>query len=453
MQEIYRKFLSSRVLTSIFSSSIALKMTGGFLWLLAGIVPVRVASLIATVIVVRILGTSSYGEFCLARSTTGTFLVIATFGMGRASAKYIAEYLTRDLERVGNIVAANYLFTFITSGIVAFAFFWFAPFLCENVFEIPHLVNETRFCVILLITTTFVGVQSGVLAGFQAFRETSIAGAISGALSIPFFVLGAKYGGTLGALIGFSTNSFINALINNIYISKLLKSRNVPFKFWNCWKERGVLWNFCLPSTLFSLCTSCVTWGISVLIVRQPNGSGELGILDAMRQIQTSILYLPVLAMNVVVPVLSEINGRRDRTLFVKTARGVVIINLLFTLVVSIIAAIFSSWIINAFGRGFEQAFWTLYVVLITCVVMSVTNVYGSILTSLGALWIRFVLATLGGILSLIILCFCRNGLPASLNAAIAILSANILQCVGYVIFANRAVALRLKTDDDPLST
>ena len=424
--------LLSRVLTRARRSPLARQFVNGLLWLTLGAAPSRAAALLATVLVARILGRETYGELTLARSTVNAFVTVATFGMGRAAAKFVAELLVTDKERVGRIVGLNLASTLISSGLVAVLFFFFADYLCTTLISSPHLTFQVRLCAPLLILTALVGAQIGVLTGFQAYREIALGASISGFLMIPFYALGARYWGLTGATLGFTSGPLLNFLCNSFFLGHLFNARGVRRRFAGCWRETPVLWNFCLPSTLLSLVMSGATWLITICLAREPNGSSEVGIFDAARQIQTAILYLPTLAANIVVPMLSELNAMQDGARYRRTLRANLAINALFTGCLASIGIVGSRIIMSAFGDGFEVGADVLCVLALTSVVMSVANVYASALTALGALWSRFLYTVAWSALAILgTLAFSlyRHGAFA---VALAMLLAYVAQTLGF---------------------
>ncbi len=415
-------------------SPLASKMASGVFWLSVGSVPSRIVLLITTCLVVRILGRYTYGEFTLVRSTANAFITVASFGMGRTAAKYVSELLVTDRERAGRIVALNYAFTLISSVVVAVFFCISAPWMCNSLIESPHLVLQTRLSSILLILTAVAGAQTGVLTGFQSYKEIACSLTISGFVSAPFYLAGARFGGLTGAVVGVSAAPFFNCLCNNYFIRRLMRQRNMTCRFGECYREAGVLWNFCLPATLVSLLMSFATWGASVMLARQPDGTSELGVFDAARQIQTAVLYFPVLAANVVVPSLSELNALNDSVRYNKTVRFNVALNAAFTCVAVLFLAPFSSLIMGTFGEEFRPGAGTLVVLLATSVVMSVSNVYGSALTSLGALWTKFWLTIVWCSVVFGGLFLCRYRLPGSMGLATVMFCAYLIQTLGMKI-------------------
>ena len=165
------KFIIKTMFARLNGSRLASKMASGVFWLSVGSVPSRIAMLITTCMVVRILGQYTYGEFTLVRSTVNAFITVASFGMGRTSTKYVSELLVTDRDRVGRIIALNYVFTIFSSVAVAIVFCIAAPWMCDTLIEAPHLVLQTRLSSLLLILTALVGAQTGVLTGFQSYKE------------------------------------------------------------------------------------------------------------------------------------------------------------------------------------------------------------------------------------------------------------------------------------------
>ncbi len=436
----------TRSLARARRSPLARKFVNGLMWLTFGAAPSRAAALLATVLVARILGSETYGELTLARSTVNAFVTVATFGMGRAAAKFVAELLVTDKERVGRIIGLNLVSSLVTSALAAIFFFFFADYLCTSVISAPHLVFQVRLCAPLLVLTALVGAQVGVLTGFQAYREIALGASISGFLMIPFYALGARYGGLTGATLGFTTGTLWNFLCNSFYLGRLFRKHGVRGRFIGCWRETPVLWNFCLPSTLLSLLMSGATWVITICLAREPNGSSELGIFDAARQIQTAILYLPTLAANIVVPMLSELNASRDVLRYTKTLRVNIAMNACFTGALASLGIVCSRVIMRAFGAGFDGGADVLCALVATSVVMSVANVYASALTALGALWSRFfyTLAWSGtAILGTLAFSLVRSGAFA---VALAMLLAYVVQTIGFALRV-RAL-LRVRAED-----
>jgi O-antigen/teichoic acid export membrane protein len=98
----------------------------------------------------------------------------------------------------------------------------------------------------------------------------------------------------------------------------------------------------------------------------------------------------------------------------------------------------------GAFGSEFMSGSTTLAILLASTVLMSVSNVYGSALTSLGALWARFWLTVVWCVIVLGGLLLSAFWFPGSLGLAIAMLCAYLIQTLGMKI----CIMLHMKRTD-----
>ena len=388
---------ANRGFERLTSSRLASRFAGDFFWLTVASIAARVGALISVILVARILGNVVYGEFCLIRSTVNGFVVLASFGMGRTATKYVAELAATDKARVGRVIALNYVFSFVSSVIVAAFFCLLTPTLYREVPEASRLISQTRLSSILLILSAVVSAQAGVMSGFKAFRGLAVATAASGLGSIPFFVLGAYCGGLTGAILGFASGALLNYLINGCFIYFQLKKHGIRYRFDEFWQERSILWNFCLPQTLTSVTTGMAGTLATVVLATQENGIAEVAIFESARQIQTSVLYLPNIATQALLPTLTEFNALKEKARYVKTLKYNALINVLFSVVTALAASVLAPWAMRAFGEGFESGVSTLVLLLGVGVILSVCNVCASALTSLGAVWSGFYLNAIWG--------------------------------------------------------
>lgn len=425
-----------RWIARFLSSRAAARFAGDFFWLTVASIAARVAALISMVLVARILGNIVYGEFCLIRSAVNGFVVLASFGMGRTATKYVAELTATDKARVGRIIALNYVFSYVSSAFVAALFCWAAPLFYREVPEASRLISQTRLSSILLILSAVVSAQAGVMSGFKAFRGLAVATAASGLGALPFFVLGAYWGGLSGAILGFASGAFLNYLINGCFIYRQLKTRGIRCRFDEFWQERSILWNFCLPQTLASVTSGMAGTVASIMLAAQDNGLAEVAIFESARQIQTAVLYLPNIATQALLPTLTEFNALKEKKRYVKTLKYNALANVSLAIVTAVAASCLAPWAMGAFGEGFEAGVSTLILLLGVGVILSVCNVCASALTSLGAAWGGFFLNAIWGTVFLFFTWRTTNSGAGAFGVATSSLvaySVYLLCCVGFI--------------------
>lgn len=434
---------SKRLSERLFSSRLAGRFLDGFFWLTLASIAVRIATLISLVCVANILGAVVYGEFCLIRTTVNGFVVLASFGMGRTAIKYVAELTATDKERVGRVIALNYVFSLVSSVLVAALFCWATPRLYAGIPDAERLIPYARLSSILLVLSAFVSVQAGVMSGFKAFRGLAISSAASGLGSTPFFLLGAYWGGLSGAIVGFASGALLNCLINSCFVYFQLKKHGIRYRFAEFWQERSVLWNFCLPQTLTSVTTGMLGTVTTIWLASQNNGITEVAIFETARQIQTAILFLPNIATQTLLPTLTEFNALKDKEMYFKTLKCNACVNLALATTIAVAVGAAAPWIMRAMGEGFETGVATLIVLLGVGVILSVCNVCASALTSLGAIWSGFFLNAIYACVFLTVAWQTLNRGGGALGLAGASLAAQLFYLVLCVGVIKRSLALK----------
>ena len=104
--------------SKLSANPIAYRLASGAFWSLVGMICSKLLSVLATVIVARLLGKEAYGAMGMVISTMGAFAVLAGFGLGSTSTKYIAEYKQTDPAKAGRIYGLTTVVALLTSGTI-----------------------------------------------------------------------------------------------------------------------------------------------------------------------------------------------------------------------------------------------------------------------------------------------------------------------------------------------
>jgi O-antigen/teichoic acid export membrane protein len=358
----------------------------------------RCLTFIATVIVARVLGRDTFGEFGLVKSTAAMFVTFSSFGMGLTATKYISEILQSDKERVGRIIGLNYLLSFFVSLVIAIAFYFCIPQICEVMINAPGLVNEMRWGALLLFLMTFMSTQFGIMSGFQDFKGQASVILIVGILSVPAYLIGAKLGGLHGAVMALLGITLINVIINSVFNFRNIKSHGLSYSFFDAYKELPILWKFSLPTVMCGTIAAGGVWICQMIQRSQPNGAGELGIYYALMSFYAMAAFLPGIVNNVMLPMASETQGNRN----VKRLRKIIIVqmglNVLAALVVLLPIMFFPQTIMSFFGNDFTVGNGLVFLFGIYCLLAVLAGTAYTITASMGLAWLNFVTIIVGAI-------------------------------------------------------
>jgi O-antigen/teichoic acid export membrane protein len=378
------------------NSEIGSRIAKGAFWSLTGAVISQGLMLLASIVVARILGRTEYGELGMIRSTVNMFAVFAGFGLGMTATKYVAELKIKDKIKTGKIIGLTTLFAGGTGGIIAIAILIAAPFLAEKTINAPQLVNEIRLGAVILFFSAINGAQTGILAGFEAFKTIAKVNLLAGVLAFPIQIGFTLFLGLPGSVIGFGLNFLIMWILNFYAVRKESQKFDITIQIKNAWNEWHVLYKFSLPALLSGILVSPVMWACNAMLVNKPNGYNEMALFDAANQWRNIILFIPAVLSQIVLPLLS--GSRNNQEHFNRILKLNVGINFFISLILAIVISLFAGIFMKAYGQNFAAGKTVLIILTFTAVLISVNNVIGQAIAGIGQMWYGFLLNFIWGV-------------------------------------------------------
>lgn len=396
--------------------------------------------LVASILVARMLGREMYGEFGIIRSTVSMFLVFAGFGLGMTATKHVAEYRYSDPARAGRIMALSGTFAAVTGVLVAVCLYVFAPWVAAKTINAPHLATELRIGAFILFLNALNGAQTGALAGFEAFKVIAKVNLGVGLVSFPLLVAGAYWGDLRGAVWALGANMVINWLLNHMALRREASRYNVPFTTKGCISEWPILWKFSLPAALSGMMVSPVMWMCNAMLVNQPDGYAQMGLLDAANQWRLAILFIPGAVGQIILPMLSSLNGEADHDKYRKTIKYNALINCVVAFSAALPIAVLAPYIMKSYGPGFEDGNSVLVILVASTVFVALNNVVGQAIASKGKMWIGFLFNSLWSIVLLLLsYYFIKNG-HGVIGISISILIAYFAHSMWQIVYFTKKI-------------
>lgn len=378
------------------------RLASGAFWSLVGAVASRVLALAASIFIARMLGKQGFGELGVVQSTVGMFQVFASFGLGITATKYVAEFRSVDPAKAGRIVSLSFTVAFATGLLIMVPLIIFAPWLAERTLAAPYLAGPLRIGSPILLLGALCGAQTGVLAGFEKFRTIARINLLTGLANFPLMVAGAYIAGLSGIVGALVIGLGVNWGLNHRAVSTVLRNAAVRPSLSDCTKELGVLWRFSIPAVLGGLMVGPVMWVCNAMLVNQPNGYGEMGVFNAANQWRGAILFLPGAVAPIVLPVLSNLRGKGDRSRYQRVLLYNIWFNAGVTLAVALGISIAAPFIMASYGKGFRAGHMVLVVLSLSAVLNATLGVVGQAIASEDRMWWGMLLNMLwGGVLIL----------------------------------------------------
>ncbi len=348
----------------------------------------RLMVLAGSILVARRLGQESFGALGVITGTVGMFQAFAGCGLGITATKHVSEYRAAATpHRAGAIIRMSLVVAAVLGFVVAAIFFAGSGWIASRTLADPALGRTLRIASPLLLFGTVSGVQTGALAGLEAYKRTAYVNALTGFFSVILSVGGAFVGGVDGATAGATIGGAVNVLAADVALRREARAQGIPIRRSDGISEFAVLWRFSLPATAAGLMVTPVNWACSALLVNTPRGYAEMGILNAANQWFSAVIFLPTVTAQVFLPALSNRLGSRDRhgagRVFWAGLGG----NTAVALPIVLIGSLFSPFIMGMYGSRFSGQWLTFSLTLATAGILALQVSVAHLITASGRMW------------------------------------------------------------------
>ena len=346
--------------------------------------------ILGMILAARILGRDAFGQLGIAYSTAMMLQVFAVAGLGTTATTFVARWRKADPERAGRIVVLCYGFTFVSAGLFLLGLVAGAEPIADTVLAAPELAGELYVAGFLMFAVTLSAMQTGMLIGFQAYREMAAANLVGGAASALLVALGAHLAGVKGALWGLTCAQAIQASVNAMLLWRAMRRDGIALRPALPRGELPILWRFSLPALLTTALWTLPMWLTFVILVRQPDGLGEMGLLAAANQWFSALMFVPGVLTQVLLPIYSERLTADRRPEAGKLAfRSTHVVLLGMALLVAPMV-LMSPWIAELYGAEFRRGASVFAVLFLTAAVAAPYGALGNYLAAEERMWTRF---------------------------------------------------------------
>jgi O-antigen/teichoic acid export membrane protein len=300
----------------------------------------------------------------------------------------------------------------------------------------PALADQLRLGGVLALLSALAAVQSGMLVGFKAFRDMATANFLGGIASAALLAAGAYRAGVDGALVGLGVALALRMLLNYLLIRRAMGRHGLRMRWSLPRAELPLLWRFSLPSVLTMALWSLGSWIASALLVRQPDGLAEMGLLAAANQWFSVLMFVPGVLTQVLLPTYSErLAGDRPAEAGNLALRSALIITLCIAPVVGLLMAL-SPWIATLYGPEFANGGAVFAVAFLAAAATAPHGALTNYLVARQRMWMRlginllWAAALVGGAAVLV-----QRG---ALGVAVAMLIAYVIRVTLTYVYARR---------------
>jgi O-antigen/teichoic acid export membrane protein len=418
----------------IRNSSTKQRIISGTFWSFVATLFLRGSNLVAYILIARIIGKESFGEFGILQNTINMLSIFAGFGLGLTNIKFIAQYKKINKDKVAKIIAISNIFALAFGLLATAALYFSSDWLSNSILNSKSLSYYLKILAPSIIFIGMQGVQNGVFSGFERFKYLALTSLINSILSFPVLYLSTYFFHLDGLVWGMLINSIVQWGIGKIFVIKVMHSEKVKTIYNDLISELRIIWIFSLPAVINSLLVTPVSWISNSLLVNQPNGYSEMGIYNAANQWFNLLLILPSIIGNISVILLSEKSNENDngkmyvkKMIFITSIIGGSLIG--FTI-------LFSNYIMSFYGTDFSNNGLVLTLLLITAFFYINQIPIGNFIAAQNKMWIGVTINLLWAVIFLVSTYFLIY--QGALGLAMAkLISYSILFLIGVIYLIN----------------
>ena len=372
------------------SGSLRHGLASGAFWSLVGATGARGSSLVAGIVIARMLGKETFGLWGIVLTTAGEFAGFASLGLALTATRYVAELRVTDPARAGRALSFCLVVALISVTAMALACAAASHVLAYRFFEAPALFIPLILASLVIFGNVGTSVMQGALAGFEDFRSIARSNVVQG---VGLLAAGASMTclfGLTGTVIG-AAIAWLAALL--VCVQRMVRNaRNLgmPLGTKGIWQERSILWHFSIPSVLTGAVVSPVILFCQSVVARAPGGLMGLGGYQACLNWRGVVLFVPEAVRRVTLPMLSRLRGLKDQRRFILALWANIALNGGVAIAAAIPLVIFGRWILSWYGPAYPQD-WDMMVVLIgSGVVQAINDVVTQVTAAMKKMWWNF---------------------------------------------------------------
>jgi len=385
----------------VLNNTMGSRFAKGVFWSSLGTVFTQVSTMAAAILIARVLGKVNFGEFGMVNNTIWMFWVFTGSGLGITATKYVAEWRKTDPKRAGRVIGLSNLAALISGGAIGIIFYYFAVPLSAKILNAPQLAGELKTSSILLLVYGFTATLTGALTGLEDFKSIGWVNVARGIISLPILVLGVWLYGLHGVIVGTVIIGIISLILFYLALRQGNRKAGIKTTYRNLRAEVPLLWKFSIPALLANLVNTPILWLAYTILVRQPDGYGEVGVLNGSNQWRTVLMFLPTIFIQVSLPLMSNALGDQETdTDFVNVLKISQSLTIMIVFPIATMIMFFSTWIMWLYGKSFIGGDVVLIGVVASVMIASVGATAGSAIQAKGKMWLSFFInLTWGAIL------------------------------------------------------
>lgn len=409
--------------------SVFIRYGRGVAWSLVGTAAGRGITLLATIVLARMLGPASYGRWGVIQSTIGAAAALAGFGATLTATKQVAQHRNTTPEAAaGRAVLA--LVVAGAGGLLGATILILGadPF-ANLMFPGASLGPLIRLGAGALAFGILGGAQVGVLIGLEAFPSACVVTLVRGVAMAFGVIAGALMFGVAGAVAAGCVGELAGATAGYVVTRRACRRSGLHLYLRLAWRERSTLWRFSLPAFVAAASVAPAMWLAQVALMHRPGGVVQAGYFAFGYRWYLFVMFFSSTIAPVGLTVLSNLRSTATPATHAHFLRVAIGINLAVVAPLALGVVLLAPLLCRFAGPGYAAATPTVVVLAVTCVFGALNNALSQAALSLDRIR-AWVISDIALAVTLGALAVCLAPGLGSLGVALAYLAGYLVTCV-----------------------
>jgi O-antigen/teichoic acid export membrane protein len=355
-------------------------------WVLVGSVLARGSTLVAGIVVARIIDPTAFGKMTVMLTAVTLLSGVAGLGLGLAIARQVAESRTTEPDAAGRYAGSALALTAAGGIAVGAALVLAKGPVAGALLQDRNLDGLVVAAAAAVLFSALNQVMQGIFSGLESFRSYATSQWLQGIAAGVGLVAGAAVSGATGALAGFSAGQALAAVATFVLLRRTAPERAVApsYRIWP--RETRALFRYGLPTFGSFLAVSGALLGGQLLLSHQPDGYAQVALFSIAYRWHVLIQFVPSTMGPVLVPMIARLRAEAKPAAVASIFRGSLWGTVTLAVPPAVVIAAAAPLFLGLSGSFYGDHPLPLVILAVTAIFAAINNVLSSASVGLGAM-------------------------------------------------------------------
>jgi len=370
-------------------------MVSGTVFSFGALIVGRFATIVNSIIIVRVLGFFNLGILSIVVLTTSVANLFATFGVPASMVKFLAEIPADRPEEASSLLGAGFAITLATTSLTLIALALVSPVL-SSLYAAPAVAS------LLLVASLGVvlnSVPSPISATFQAFelvRQLATRNIASAILSVPATVVLVVLWGLNGAVWAAVLNAGIATFVNITFIRRIWRPRELSLEIPSKSAVYRKVLSYSVPAFVGSVLVTPVLWFANTYLATR-SSFAEVGKYSVAFGLANYLLFIPAAIGVPLIPIVSRMGRFKPHEFQPFLTKAIRVSGFLLILPTLVLFAFPEAFLDLLYGAGAAAAAQIVRVLALAVFLAGLSTTVGGGIAGTGRMWEGLLLNLIWG--------------------------------------------------------